>query len=60
MTRKGYDVWCQACGCIMRIRQGKYGNFYGCTGYPQCRNTLTIRDGALQEIMWEKEEKDHE
>lgn len=30
---------CDACGKPMKLRQGARGPFYGCTGYPQCRNT---------------------
>lgn len=45
-----YDVWCEVCGCIMKLRKGKYGEFYGCTGYPVCKNTMNIKAGALQAI----------
>lgn len=30
----------------MKLRRGKYGEFYGCTGYPTCRNTMNMRDAA--------------
>lgn len=46
--RSGYDVWCDSCGCLMRLRRGKYGEFYGCTGYPKCTNTRNMRDVALE------------
>lgn len=42
-----FDVWCPDCGCLMKLRNGKYGEFYGCTGYPICRNTMNKRDAAL-------------
>lgn len=42
-----YDVWCRDCGCVMRIRNGKFGKFYGCTGYPVCKNTMNLRDAEL-------------
>lgn len=32
-------VMCEKCGKKMRIVKGRYGKFYGCTGYPQCKNT---------------------
>lgn len=53
---KGYDVWCHTCGCIMVKRKGKYGEFYGCTGYPKCFNTLNMRDAALQIEMEDQEQ----
>lgn len=34
------DKACNACGKPMKLRQGARGPFYGCSGYPQCRNTL--------------------
>lgn len=53
---KDYEVWCQDCGCSMKLRDGKYGKFYGCTGYPVCRNTLNLRDAQLR---IEQEDGDH-
>ena len=38
------DVWCVECGCLMKRRTGRYGDFYGCTGYPRCTNTLRLSD----------------
>lgn len=51
MSRKrGYDVWCKSCGCIMKLRDGKFGEFWGCTGYPKCKATMSKRDAALEII----------
>lgn len=30
---------CPKCGYKMVLRSGKFGRFYGCTGYPVCRHT---------------------
>ena len=30
---------CPLCGCVLRRRSGRYGDFWGCTGYPDCRYT---------------------
>ena len=30
---------CVECGAAMRERDGKFGKFWGCTKYPQCRYT---------------------
>jgi len=48
-------VWCPSCGCEMRKRRGKYGEFYGCMGYPLCKNTMNLRDAALAEEEHENE-----
>lgn len=42
----GHEVWCRLCGCLMRLRRGKFGEFYGCTAYPRCKNTTSLRDAA--------------
>lgn len=31
----------------MKKRKGKYGTFMGCTGYPQCKHTMSMRDAAM-------------
>jgi len=38
---EGKDV-CPECGGLLKQRKGKYGSFYGCTNYPQCRFTRPI------------------
>lgn len=43
-----HDVWCKNCGCLMKLRKGKYGTFYGCSGYPVCKNTMNLRDAQLR------------
>ncbi|WP_454688189.1 DNA topoisomerase [Achromobacter aloeverae] len=35
----GKQYPCSACGKPMRLRTGTKGNFWGCTGYPDCKNT---------------------
>lgn len=36
-------IICKQCGKKMRKRSGPYGPFWGCTGYPQCKNTENIQ-----------------
>ncbi|MCG6973476.1 MAG: type I DNA topoisomerase [Desulfobacterales bacterium] len=33
------DRVCDKCGKPMLIKDGKYGSFYACSGYPECKNT---------------------
>lgn len=33
---------CDKCGADMVIRSGKYGSFYACSRYPECKNTQKI------------------
>ncbi|MBF7095820.1 type I DNA topoisomerase [Alkalibacter mobilis] len=36
------DVECDKCGRMMVIKNGRYGKFLACPGFPECRNTKTI------------------
>jgi ssDNA-binding Zn-finger/Zn-ribbon topoisomerase 1 len=38
----------------MKLRDSKYGEFYGCTGYPICKATMSKRDAALEVIEGEE------
>lgn len=31
---------CDKCGKPMLLREGKYGQFYGCSNYPDCKNII--------------------
>ncbi len=34
------DTTCDKCGKPMAVREGRFGQFMACTGYPECNNTL--------------------
>lgn len=36
------DEVCEACGRPMQLRWGKYGQFLGCSGYPDCKNIRSL------------------
>lgn len=49
--RGGYRIWrwqngeipfCPRCGSMMEIRNGRYGEFWGCMSYPRCRGSEDI------------------
>jgi DNA topoisomerase-1 len=33
---------CEQCGRPMEVRWGKYGQFLGCSGYPECKNIRSL------------------
>ena len=33
---------CPQCGGELRVKTGKYGKFYGCSNYPNCKHTQSI------------------
>lgn len=36
------DVKCEKCGRLMVVKQGRYGKFLACPGFPECRNAKPI------------------
>ena len=36
------DILCDKCGKNMVIKQGRFGKFLACPGYPECKNTKAI------------------
>lgn len=48
------DEVCELCGKPMAIKRGRYGQFLGCTGYPECKNIKKMgKDGKVtnQEVQ---------
>ena len=37
------DVLCDKCGKPTAVKQGRYGKFLGCTGYPACKNIMKYK-----------------
>ena len=44
------DIDCDECGKPMIIRNGKRGQFLGCSGYPKCKNTAEVPAKLLEEL----------
>lgn len=36
------DVACELCGRMMVVKQGRFGKFLACPGFPDCRNTKPL------------------
>ncbi len=50
---------CKKCGQPMALKQGRYGSFLSCTGYPKCKNTQSSNsNGAGKETGVNCPEKD--
>jgi DNA topoisomerase-1 len=42
---KGYEgpsIPCDKCGKPMQLKLGRFGKYFGCTGYPECGNTRKL------------------
>jgi DNA topoisomerase-1 len=49
---------CELCGKPMALKRGRFGQFLGCTGYPECRNIRKIsRSGQVAAAPVPLEEK---
>ena len=40
------DIVCDKCGRNMVYKLSKFGKFLACPGYPECKNTMAIREGT--------------
>ena len=38
------DVLCDKCGAPMIINSGRYGNYYACSNYPNCKNIKAVNE----------------
>jgi len=45
----GADRQCPSCGAPMVIKEGRFGPFLACSGYPQCRTTRPIEGGGQEQ-----------
>ncbi len=45
------DIECDKCGASMVIREGRYGQFLSCSGYPDCKNAKDFTRGEDGEII---------
>ncbi|MDQ3799395.1 MAG: type I DNA topoisomerase [Acidobacteriota bacterium] len=41
---------CENCGREMSLKKGRFGSFYGCTGYPECKNIRKIAKGEQKPV----------
>lgn len=43
------DEICEKCGAPMVIKNGRYGKFMACSGYPECKNAKPLGKGDVAE-----------
>ncbi|MEA2102189.1 MAG: type I DNA topoisomerase [Thermodesulfobacteriota bacterium] len=48
------DVKCDKCGADMVIKHGKYGPFFACSRYPECKNTRPLEADKPTDIKCDK------
>jgi DNA topoisomerase-1 len=42
LSDQGDEEYCENCGRPMVLKKGRFGNFFACTGYPDCKTTKQI------------------
>ncbi|MGQ9635265.1 MAG: type I DNA topoisomerase [Bryobacteraceae bacterium] len=42
LTEQGDEEYCPNCGRPMVLKKGRFGQFYACTGYPDCKTTRRV------------------
>ena len=42
LAEQGDEEYCENCGRPMVLKKGRFGTFYACTGYPDCKTTKPI------------------
>ena len=42
LTEQDAEEYCENCGRIMVLKKGRFGQFYACSGYPDCKTTKRI------------------
>ena len=45
------DVKCNKCGKNMIVKEGRFGQFLACSGYPECKNTMNAAKNENGEII---------
>ena len=42
LSEQGDEEYCENCGRSMVLKKGRFGQFFACTGYPDCKTTKPI------------------
>ncbi len=42
LTEQDAEEYCENCGRAMVLKKGRFGQFYACSGYPDCKTTKQI------------------
>jgi DNA topoisomerase-1 len=42
LTEQGDEEYCENCGRPMVLKKGRFGQFFACSGYPDCKTTKKI------------------
>jgi DNA topoisomerase I len=57
LTEQDAEEYCENCGRPMVLKKGRFGTFYACSGYPDCKTTKRIGDTEQKKADVPLEEK---
>jgi DNA topoisomerase-1 len=49
LSEQGEEEYCVNCGRSMVLKKGRFGQFFACTGYPDCRTTKPVGGGEKKQ-----------
>ncbi len=57
LTEQGEEEYCENCGRPMVLKKGRFGQFYACSGYPECKTTKQLGSAQQKKADVPLEEK---
>jgi DNA topoisomerase-1 len=57
LTEQDAEEYCENCGRSMVLKKGRFGTFYACSGYPDCKTTKRIGSSEQKKADVPLEEK---
>ncbi len=54
LTEQGAEEYCENCGRPMVLKKGRFGTFYACSGYPDCKTTKQIGGAQKKDVPLEE------
>ena len=57
LTEQDAEEYCENCGRPMVLKKGRFGTFYACSGYPECKTTKRIGASEQKKVDVPLEEK---
>ena len=57
LSEQDAEEYCENCGRPMVLKKGRFGQFYACSGYPDCKTTKQIGAGAQKKADVPLDEK---
>ncbi len=61
LAEQGDEEYCQNCGRPMVLKKGRFGTFFACSGYPDCKTTKQIGGAQKKaDVRWTKNARNAE